>query len=70
MPTDRARVSAPPPPLRGNNSRPQWEYRHTTADLDADLTQFGQDGWELVSVVPIPHDPTQAIYHFKRRRAS
>lgn len=48
---------------------PQWEYRSRVMDLDADLAQYGQDGWELVSVVPIPHDPTQALYHFKRRRA-
>lgn len=46
----------------------QWEYKSRRMDLDADLTQFGQEGWELASVVPLPHDPSMAMYHFKRRR--
>lgn len=46
----------------------QWEYRTATMDLDADLTQYGAEGWELVSVVPVAHDPMTAVYHFKRRR--
>jgi hypothetical protein len=47
---------------------PQWEYRAARMDLDADLGQFGAEGWELVAVVPVPHDPMTAMYHFKRRR--
>ena len=47
---------------------PRWEYRSKKMDVEADLTQYGQDGWELVAVVNIPHDPGQAVYHFKRRR--
>lgn len=46
----------------------QWEYKSRRMDLDADLTQYGQDGWELVSVAPLPHDPSMAAYHFKRRK--
>ena len=45
-----------------------WEYRSLTAELHADLTAHGVDGWELVSVVPGPHDPLTAVYYFKRRR--
>lgn len=45
-----------------------WEYNQRTMDIEADLTQYGLDGWELVAVVPIPHDSMQAIFHFKRRR--
>lgn len=44
----------------------QWEYRTAIMDRDADLTQFGSEGWELVSVAPLPGD--DAIFYFKRRR--
>ena len=47
---------------------PEWEYRSAKYDLDADLTQHGAAGWELVAVVPVPGDSTTAIYYFKRRR--
>ena len=46
---------------------PRWEYRSKTMEVNADLTQYGDDGWELVSVSPLPHDPSQAVFHFKRR---
>ncbi len=46
----------------------KWEYRSEQMDANAELGQFGEEGWELVSVVAIPHDPSQAIFHFKRRR--
>jgi len=46
----------------------QWEYLSRVMDLDADLMQYGSEGWELVTVVSIPHDPSRAVYHFKRRR--
>ena len=46
----------------------QWEYRTRQMDAESDLSQYGQDGWECFAVVPIPHDPTQCVFHFKRRR--
>jgi hypothetical protein len=48
--------------------QPAWEYKSRRMDLDADLTQYGQEGWELVAVTPLPHDPSQTMYHFKRRK--
>jgi hypothetical protein len=62
------RVHDKTPQVRPNQTQPGWEYRSQRMDLDADLTQFAQEGWELVSVVPVQHDPSQAIYYFKRRR--
>ncbi len=53
------------------NQAPQktrWEYLARTMEAGAELAQYGEEGWELVSVVPIPHDPSQAVFHFKRRR--
>lgn len=50
------------------SKRFQWEYRQKTMDLDdADLTQYGAEGWECYSVVPIPMDPSRAVFYFKRR---
>lgn len=46
----------------------QWEYRTRSMDVDADLTQWGQDGWECFAVIPLSYDPTQAVYHFRRRK--
>lgn len=48
--------------------RAQWEYRSGVMELGADLSQYGVEGWELVSVTPVPHDPGSAAYHFKRKR--
>ena len=47
----------------------RWEYCSKAMDLDADLSQYGFEGWELVAVVSIPHDPSKAVFHFKRRRS-
>lgn len=52
----------------GQPSLPRWEYRAQAMEVEADLIQFGQEGWELVAVVSLPHDPSKAIFHFKRRR--
>jgi Domain of unknown function (DUF4177) len=63
----------------------EWEYRTLTLDCgrshkhdvhvidethDKKLNQFGSDGWELVSVVPVLQDDllTAATYVFKRPR--
>lgn len=45
----------------------QWEYRTAIMDREADLSQFGAEGWELVSVTPDAGD--RATYYFKKRRA-
>lgn len=45
-----------------------WEYCSAKMEFDADLTQYGQEGWEFVAAVQIPHDPGTAMFHFKRRR--
>ena len=48
-----------------------WEYMtaplliHATKQI---LDNFGQDGWELVQVVPGPN-PEQLVAYFKRPRA-
>ena len=44
----------------------KWEYRTVVASRNADLNQYGEQGWELVSAVPQPGD--QAAYYFKRRK--
>lgn len=51
-------------------ARSQWEY--LTAPLlihntKAILDNFGDDGWELVQVVPGP-GPDQLVAYFKRQR--
>ena len=47
---------------------PSWEYKQRTMEIDADLTQWGDDGWECYAIIALPHDPISAVYHFKRRR--
>ena len=46
----------------------RWEYRSQKMEVGADLAQFGEEGWELVSVTSVQHDPSQAVFYFKRRR--
>ncbi len=48
---------------------PAWEY--LTAPLlvhntKAILDNFGEDGWELVAVVPGPAGPENLVAYFKR----
>lgn len=67
---------AAPPPYSGGMSdtpsaRRQWEY--LTAPLivhntKAILDNFGEDGWELVQVVPGPGGPEQLVAYFKREK--
>lgn len=47
---------------------PQWEYRCQAMEIDADLEQYGAEGWELAAIVSIAHDPGMAAFHFKRRK--
>lgn len=52
-----------------NAQRPvRWEYRTDTLDNDADLMQYGGEGWELVSVNPVyPDVAGLSRFYFKRR---
>ena len=49
-----------------------WEYLtaplliHATKQI---LDNFGQDGWELVQVVPAPGGGDNLVAYFKRRKA-
>lgn len=38
---------------------------HNTKQI---LDNFGDDGWELVQVVPGPNDPTSLVAYFKREK--
>ncbi len=49
--------------------RIQWDYRSSVMSVKADISQYGSEGWELVTVVVLHNNPENAIYHFKRRRA-
>jgi hypothetical protein len=43
----------------------KWEYRTEYGDYDeAKLNEWGNDGWELVTV--IPGEPGKHTYFFKR----
>lgn len=44
----------------------RWDYRSALMDRDADLSQFGTEGWECYSVIPAAGD--QAMFYFRRRR--
>ena len=44
----------------------RWEYKSGRMEADADLSQYGTEGWELVSVVPVLTDPGQVTAYFKR----
>lgn len=52
-------------------TRRTWEYAtvplisHVTKQI---LDTWGEDGWELVSVIPGPN-PEQLVAYFKRERA-
>lgn len=70
MPTARPNVVTSIPPPRGNSQRSErtrWEYRSVLMPRLAELDQFGEEGWELVSVVSSPAD--EAVFYFKRRKA-
>ena len=43
----------------------RWEYRSKLMERDAELDQYGSDGWECYSVVAAPCD--QAMFYFRRR---
>ena len=67
-PRREGRVAGHPPRL---GVMPQWEYAtvplvvHATKQI---LDQWGEDGWELVQVVPGP-DGQGLVAYFKRPKA-
>lgn len=42
----------------------KWEYQPVLGPRCLDLSNFGAEGWELISVISQPAD--QAIFYFKR----
>ncbi len=50
----------------------KWEYAtvpllvHATKQI---LDTWGEDGWELVQVVPGPNNPEQLVAYLKRQKA-
>jgi hypothetical protein len=46
----------------------RYETRSAPMAADADMSQFGAEGWQLVSVVPIPSDPGMVMAYFQRSR--
>ncbi len=64
--------AAPDPlaPIAGQILRVEpatWEYMTRTLAEHADISQYGADGWELVSVTS--HGFNEATYYFKRPKA-
>ena len=53
-------------------STTKWEYStvpllvHATKQI---LDTWGEDGWELVQVVPGPNNPEQLVAYLKRAKA-
>jgi len=45
---------------------PAWEYRSELGPRLLDISSFGAQGWELVSVIPQPAD--QAVFYFRRKK--
>ena len=51
----------------------KWEYStvpllvHATKQI---LDTWGEDGWELVQVVPGPNNPEQLVAYLKREKAA
>lgn len=51
----------------------KWEYAtvpllvHATKQI---LDTWGEDGWELIQVVPGPNNPEQLVAYFKREKAA
>ena len=44
----------------------RWEYRSELMDRDADLAQFGVEGWECFAVIAAAAD--MAMFYFRRPR--
>lgn len=53
------------PETTAGGPRPRWQYMSRLLPRTADLDEFGDEGWELVSVIAQPAD--QAVYYFRRR---
>jgi hypothetical protein len=49
--------------------RQRWEYitiEHRLDQYNSSLDTLGEDGWEMVAVVPDPHDSEDCFVYFKR----
>ncbi len=46
---------------------PRWEYLTRILQEQADISGYGEEGWELVSVTS--HGFNEATYYFKRQKA-
>ncbi len=55
--TELRKPAAAPP-------RPQFEYRASQMPREADLSQFGAEGWECYQVLDAGGD--QAMFYFRR----
>ena len=50
----------------------KWEYATVPLIIHATkaiLDQWGEDGWELVQVVPAPNNPDNLVAYLKRPKA-
>ena len=52
----------------------KWEYRMIVAHgflSEEQLNEFGEEGWELVCVIPGKDDTSEGLFHyFKRLKAN
>lgn len=46
----------------------RFETRSAVMAHDADMSQFGSEGWQLVSVIATPSDPGTVTAYFQRPR--
>lgn len=46
----------------------KWEYLSLRGNLldDEELHELGDEGWELIAVVPKKFEPNDAIFYYKR----
>ncbi|GFH38955.1 hypothetical protein SCWH03_52180 [Streptomyces pacificus] len=69
---DRTCVTGPPAGAATVGSMTKWEYAtvpllvHATKQI---LDTWGEDGWELVQVVPGPNNPEQLVAYLKRAKS-
>jgi len=68
---ERDRNFSSPRPGTGASSaessgRLKFDYCAASGPREMSLDQYGEEGWELVSALPIAGD--QAIFYFKRKR--
>jgi hypothetical protein len=53
------------------SNREKYEYQTCIMDADADLAQWGENGWVCYAVIPrFPNDPSskKAVFYFRRQK--